>query len=263
VTAPVALGGVARAAAWDGGRVWIVVDDDLAAFTPEGDEVLRRPGGAPAVRSLAAGPEGLVAVAGAGVVVWLDGKSGEEVARRPAGGELVAVGGRDGVFVVDRASERAWPAAGGGALGAPVPVPGVARATVARGAVWWTSRHDSAVRGNGMEVELGVPAGAPFAGCAGSVWVGAGNALLRVGAWGGDTSPALPAPFGATALACGDGVLVGASAAGVFVLDPTDDAGVRRLDVDLDEEPAIVVATTTAAWLFSSRAPEARVVPYR
>ena len=58
-------------------------------------------------------------------------------------------------------------------------------------------------------------------------------------------------------------VIVGASAAGVFVLDPTVDADVRRLDVELEEEPGIVVATRTAAWAFSARQPSAQVVPYR
>ena len=261
MTTTVALGGVARAATWDGQRVWALVDDTLAAFEPGGGQVVRRRGPS-AVSSLAAGPEGLVAAAG-GMVVWLDGVTGDDVAQRAAGGEVVVVGGHEGVFVVDRASERAWPATGPGTLGPPAPVPGVAHATVARGAVWWTSGHDSAVRGNGMEVELPVPLGAALTGCAGSVWVAAEGALLRVGAWGGDTSPPMPAPFTPSVLACGDGRLVGASAAGVFVLDPSADADVRRLDVDLDEEPGVLVATGTAAWLFSAHSPSALVVPYR
>ena len=261
MTTSVALGGVAQAATWDGQRVWAVVDDTLAAFGPDGGQVVRRRGPA-AVGSLVGGPEGLVA-GGGGVVVWLDSSSGDEVTRRPVGGEIMLVGGTDGVFVVDRAEERAWPVPGPGSLGAPARVPGVADATVARGAIWWTSRHDSVLRGNGMEVELAAPAGAPVAGCAGSVWVGAHGALLRVGAWGGDTSPPLPAPFAATAMSCGDDRLVGASAAGAFVLDPSADSDVRRLDVELDEALGIVVATKTTAWLFSARVPSALVVPYR
>ena len=256
-----ALGGVAGAAAWDGARMWVAVDGTLAAFDAEGREVLRRDG-PPAVLSLVAGPDGLVAVAGAGVVVWLDG-AGAEVTRRPAGGDAVVVGGRDGAFVVDRAGERAWPVAGAGALGSPAPVPGVAGATVARGAIWWTSRHDSVLRGNGLEVDLGAPAGAPVCGCAGSVWVSVERALLRVGAWGGETSPPLPAPFGPAALACGDGRLAGASAAGAFVLDPSADADVRRLEVSLAQAPAAVVATPTSVWLFPAGSPAALVVPYR
>lgn len=228
-----ALGGVAGAAAWDGARMWVAVDGTLAAFDAEGREVLRRDG-PPAVLSLVAGPDGLVAVAGAGVVVWLDG-----------------------------AGERAWPVAGAGALGSPAPVPGVAGATVARGAIWWTSRHDSVLRGNGLEVDLGAPAGAPVCGCAGSVWVSVERALLRVGAWGGETSPPLPAPFGPAALACGDGRLAGASAAGAFVLDPSADADVRRLEVSLAQAPAAVVATPTSVWLFPAGEPAALVVPYR
>ena len=196
-----------------------------------------------------------------GVVVWFDG-AGEEVARRPAGGALAMVGAADASFCVDAASERAWAVTGPGTLGPPVAVPGVAGATVAQGTIWWTSRHDTVLRGNGMEVDLGVPAAA-IAGCAGSVWASVEATLLRVGAWGGDTSPPLPAPFGPALLSCGDGRLVGASAAGVFVLDPSADAGVRALDVDLDEAPAIVVATRTSAWLFSSTRPQALVVPYR
>ena len=258
-TATVALGGLARAATWDGRRVWVAAGDTLAAFEPDGTEVLRRP--SPGLASLAPAPEGVVAAREPGVVVWFDG-AGELVALRPAGGAVAVVGAADGAFCVDATSGRAWAVTGAGALGPPVAVPGVAGATVARGAIWWTSRHDTVLRGNGMEVDLGVPAAA-IAGCAGSVWASAGPTLLRVGAWGGDTSPPLPAPFGPALLSCGDGHLVGASAGGVFVLDPSADAGVRALDVDLDEAPALVVATRTSAWLFSPTRPQARVVPYR
>ena len=257
----VALGGMAGAAAWDGARVWVTVDSHLAAFDAEGREVLRR-SAPPGVRSLVAGPEHLVAVAVAGVAVWLD-RAGVEVARRPVDGDAVVVGGPGGAFVVDRATERAWPVAGAGALGPPTPVPGVAGATVARGAIWWTSRHDSVLRGNGMEVELDAPTGAPVCGCAGSVWVSVEGGLLRVGAWGGETSPPLPAPIGPAALACGDGHLAGASAAGAFVLDPSAEADARRLDVALAGAPAVVVATPTSVWLFPAGEPSALVVPYR
>lgn len=258
-TATVALGGLARAATWDGRRVWVAAGDALAAFEPDGTEVLRRP--APGVVSLAAGAEGVVAVREPGVLVWFDG-AGQETARRPAGGDVALVGGGDGTFCVDAASERAWAVTGPGTVGPAVAVPGVASATVARGAVWWTSRHDTLLRGNGMEMDLGVPAAA-IAACAGSVWAGVDASLVRVGAWGGDTSPPLPAPFGPALLSCGDGRLVGASAGGVFVLDPSVDADARALDVELDEAPAILVATRTSAWLFSPTRPEARVLPYR
>ena len=258
-TATVALGASARAATWDGRRVWVAAGDTLAAFGADGTEALRRP--ARGLVSLAAGPGAVVAVREPGLLVWFDG-AGEEVARRPAGGAAAVIGGADGAFCMDAAAERAWAVTGPGTVGPPVPVPGVASATMARGEIWWTSRHDTFLRGNGMEVDLGVP-GVPITGCAGSVWAGVDASLLRVGAWGGDTSPPLPAPFGPALLSCGDGRLVGASAGGVFVLDPSADADLRALDVDLDEAPAILVATRTSAWLFSPARPEARVVPYR
>lgn len=264
-SAAVQLGAIVRAAAWDGRRVWAVAGDTLAAFEPDGRPVLERqaPG---RLGSLAAGPEGIVGVAEPGVVVWLDGTTGDELARRPLGGETVLVGGRDGLFAVDAASERAWPVAGAGSVGPPVAIPGVERAAAARGAIWWTSPADTVLRGNGMEVDLGALAErrAGMVGCAGSVWVSVQGALLRVGAWGGDTSPPLAAPFGPVALACGDGRLVGASRQGVFVLDPSVDADVRRLQLDfgMDDDPAVLVATKVSAWLFSSTEPLARVVPY-
>lgn len=264
-SAAVALGATAQAATWDGRRVWCVTGETLEAFDPAGERILEH--SAPhGFHSLAAGPDALVGLAEPGVLVWLDGTTGAEVTRRPLGGEAVLVGGSDGVFVVDRTSERAWPVAGPGAVGPPTPVPGIDRATAARGAIWWTSRADTVLRGNGLEVELG-----PFAerrggivGCAGSVWVSIQGGLLRVGAWGGDTSPALPAPFGPVEVACGDGRIVGASRAGLFVLDPSVDADARRLELDfeLDQDPAVLVATKTSAWLFSSTEPSARVVPY-
>jgi hypothetical protein len=239
--------------------VWVAAGDTLAAFEPDGTEALRRP--SPGLASLAPAPEGVVAARGHGVVLWFDG-AGKEVAQRPVGSAVALLGAADGAYCVDATSGRAWAVAGAGTLGPPVAVPGVAGATVARGAIWWTSHHDTVLRGNGREVDLGVPAAA-IAGCAGSVWASVDATLLRVGAWGGDISPPLAAPFGPALLSCGDGRLVGASADGVFVLDPSADAGVRALDVEIGEAPAIVVATRTAAWLFSAARPEAGVVPYR
>lgn len=268
----VSLDAVALAATWDGSRVWVATDGTLAGLDPDGadgDGARVRWDAPGRVTSLAASSDaGLVALVDPGVVAWLDRRAGDETSRRPLGGEPVLVGGgREPVFAVDVASERAWPVLGPGALGPPVPVPGVESAAVVRGAVWWLAGGDTVVRGNGMEVDLGPAADRRTAlvGCGGSVWVGSGDALLRVGAYGGDTSPPLPAPFPPALLACGDGRLVGASREGVFVLDPSRDADARRvrLDVELDEQPALLVATRTAAWLFSATEPLARVVAYR
>lgn len=261
------LGAVARAATWDGHRVWCLAGARLAAFEPDGALAVDRDG-CDVLRTVAAGPDGLVAVTEPGILVWLDGSTGDDVVRRAVGGDVSLVGGRDGLFVVDVASERAWPVTAPGTLGTPVPVPGVDRAAAARGSLWWTSRADTVLRSQGMDVELGVLAGrrGGIVGCAGSVWVSGDHCLLRVGAWGGDTSPPLPAPFGPVGhLACGDGRVLGGSREGLFVLDPSIDADVRRLDLDfeLDDDPAAVVATKTAAWVFPSTEPLVRVVPYR
>ena len=101
--------------------------------------------------------------------------------------------------------------------------------------------------------------------CAGAVWISVPGALLRVGAWSGELGPALPAPEGPVPfLACAGGVLVGASGrAGLLVLDPSIDADVRHLEVDLGGDLIGLEASTATAWAFPAGRPEARLVPVR
>ena len=67
-----------------------------------------------------------------------------------------------------------------------------------------------------------------------------------------------------THLACARGVVVGAAGSGsLLVLDPSIDADVRRVDLDIDGEIALLVATGTIAGVFVAGAPELRLVAIR
>jgi hypothetical protein len=249
--AVLALPGVARAAAAGAAAVWCAIGDRLLAYSPEGEP-----------RGEAPAPEGLLGLAAAGgtlaaalepgLVAWLDPESGRERSRAPVGGEPEVGAGGGAIWVVDRASGRARRLADEGVLGEPVEVGPVDRFAPDGERLWWTSRDDTLLRGGPQPVELG--GRGPLVACAGSVWVSAGERLVRIGGWDGQPGLPLEAPP-AEALACADGVLVGTR----FVLDPSIDAGVREIEA-LEGR---LVATAEVAWAFSRERPEATLLRVR
>jgi hypothetical protein len=261
----VSLPDVPTAVASDGQAVWCVVGSRLVSYEAAGAPRHEVP--APAqLGSLAAAGDTLAAAA-VGVVVWLDPSEGAVRARRPVGGEPVVVAGGGAVWAYDGSSGRAWRLVGEGVLGEPVPLP-EADAIAADGErIWWTSREDTLLRGGNGPVDLGVGPGerGGLVACSGSIWVSVADSLLRVGAWAGELGPPLAAPEGPVRLlACANGILVGGSGrAGLFVLDPSVDADVRRLDADLGGELTHLTATRSVAWAFPEGRAEARLVSVR
>ncbi len=262
----VALPGAVRAAAADGARVWCAAGGRLTAYAPTGSPLAE-----------AEEPAGLVALAAAGdivaaalepgVLVWLDPATGSERQRLPVGGELTVAAGGGSVWAFDRESGRAWRLADAGVLTEPISLPGVDAFAPWRDRVWWTSRHDTLLREGERAVDLGARSDerGGMTVCSDSVWLSVTGVLLRVGAWAAQLGPPLPAPEGPVRLlSCSDGILIGGSGRqGLFVLDPSIDAGVRRLDVDLGGELAFLVATRAVAWAIPAGAPLARLVPMR
>jgi hypothetical protein len=261
-----ALPGPVYAAASDGATVWCAAAGRLLAYEPDGAVLLEAPEPA-GLRALAAAPGVVVAVVEPGIVAWLDPGTGGERLRRPLGGELTVVAGGNAVWALDRASGRAWRQADVGVLTEPVRLGDVDWLAPQGDRLWWTSRHDSLLRGGTRPVDLGVgPEGrGGMTVCAGSVWVSVRGALLRVGAWAAELGPPVEAPEGPVPhLACGGGVLAGGSGRhGLFLLDPSIDAGVRHLDIDLGGELDFLVATRSIAWAIPAGRAEARLVAFR
>lgn len=264
--ATVTLPGAAVAVATDGATVWCAAEGRLLAFDSTGLPLLDCP--APnGLGSLAADGETLAATLAPGVIAWLDRGSGEVRTQLPVGGEPEVIAGGKAVWAWDRSSDRAWHLVGEGALGEPVELPGVDRVASAGAQVWWTSREDTQLRGDGNAIDLGVGAaerGALVA-CANSIWLSSDDALLHVGTWAGELSPAIGAPEGPVEhLACAGGILVGGSGRrGLFVLDPSVDAGLRELRVDLGGELSHLVATRSIVWAYPAGKAEARLVQVR
>jgi hypothetical protein len=259
----VPLAGPPVAAASDAESVWIVAGGRLEAYDAGAHR--RWEAGAPRdITALAAARDGMLAAAvETGIIAWIDGRSGEVVTRQSLGGDLTVTAGGGAAWAVDRRHERAWRVEPDGSRAGPVPLPGVARVAVDGERIWWTSRHDTLLRGDGHAVDLGRAAGA-VAACAGSVWISAPGALLRVGAWSGELGRPLPAPGGtATHLDCADGMLAGGSAGGLFVLDPRIDADAQRLDVALEDELGFLLATRSHVWAIAAGRDRAHVVPVR
>jgi hypothetical protein len=261
-----ALPGPVRAAAADGARVWCATGGRLVAYEPFGSVLLEAPEPA-GLRSLAVGPDVVAAALEPGMVAWLDPSSGIERQRRPVGGDLDVVAGGGGVWALDRRSRRAWRLVEDGVLAEPVVLAGVDQLAPDGDRVWWTSRDDTLLRGGSRPVDLGVGAGARggMTVCAGSVWVSVTGGLLRVGAWGAELGPTVPAPEGPVRhLVCAGGVLAGGSGRrGLFVLDPSIDVDVRHLPVDLGGELDFLIATHSLVWAMPAARPEARLLAVR
>jgi hypothetical protein len=246
--------------------VWCVVGSRLLSFEAAGSPVRNVP--APeGVSSLAAAGEVLAAAGPPGVITWLDPREDSVGARLSVGGEPELLAGGGAVWAYDRSSGRARRLVGEGAATEPVAVPDADRIAVDGERVWWTSREDTLLHGGDRTVDVGVGPDerGGLVACGGSVWVSAPDALLRVGAWAAELGPPLSAPEGPVEhLACAGGILVGGSGRrGLFVLDPSVDADVRHLDVDLGGDLAHLVATRAVAWAFPSGRAEARLVSVR
>jgi hypothetical protein len=258
-----ALPGPVRAAASDGATVWCAASGRLLAYEPSGAVLLEAPEPA-GLLALTAAPGVLVAVLEPGIMAWLDPGTGRDQLRRPLGGQLAVAAGGNAVWALDRSSGRAWRLADVGTLTEPVRLGDVDQLAPEGERLWWTSHHDSLLRGGTRPVDLGVGADerGGMTACAGSVWVSVRGALLRVGAWAAELGPPVEAPEGPVPhLACASGVLVGGSGRhGLFLLNPSIDAGVRHLDVDLGGELDFLVATRSIAWAFPAGRPEARLV---
>jgi hypothetical protein len=262
----VALPGPVRAAASDGTRVWCAAGGRLVAFEPTGSPLLEAPEPA-GLLALAAVHDVVVAALEPGIVTWLDPDAGTERLRRPVGGDLVVAAGGDSVWALDRRSQRAWRLTDMGVLAEPVSLAGVDQFAPEGNRLWWTARHDTLLRGGARPVDLGVGADARggMTVCAGSVWISVSDGLLRVGAWAAELGPPLEAPEGPVRhLACAGGILAGGSGRqGLFVLDPSIDAGVRHLPVDLGGELDFLVASHSVMWAIPAGRPEARLVAVR
>ncbi|MEV7013076.1 hypothetical protein [Streptosporangium sp. NPDC051022] len=201
VTIP--LPGPALAAASDGTTVWCAAAGLLTAYDPYGTPLRSVPLDATDdLTGLAAAPGLLACAYGAGTVRWLDPVTGQPIGGLPFGGSLEIVagatrGGTGGVlWVVDRNSDRVWRASEPGVVSEPLTLPALDGYVPDDERLWWTARDDTFLRGGSTIVDLktGASARGGMAVCAGSVWIGARGALLRVGAWAAVPGPPLPLP---------------------------------------------------------------------
>jgi hypothetical protein len=262
----ISLPGPVLAAASDGMRVWCAAGGRLIAYEPGGSPLLEAPQ-PPGLLALAAAGALVAAALEPGIVAWLDPDDGTERLRHPVGGDLLVAAGGDSVWALDRRSQRAWRLTDVGVLTEPVSVAGVDQFVPQGNRLWWTSREDTFLRGGLRPVDLGV--GADTRGgmtvCAGSVWISVRGGLLRVGAWDAEQGLPLEAPEGPVRhLTCAGGILAGGSGRqGLFVLDPSIDAGVRHLPVDIGGELDFLVASHSVIWAVPAGRPEARLVAVR
>lgn len=259
----VRLPGPAIAAAAAGETVWCAAGDRLLSYSATGEE--RFDTAAPeGLRSLGAGGDGIAATLDTGVIVWFDPETGETRKRASLAGEIDLVSGDQHMWAVDREAGRGWRLDGPGMTGRALALGPVDRAAAEGDRLWWTSREDTLLRGGDRQIDLGVEAAqrGGMAACAGSIWIGARGALVRVGAWAAELGRPIEAPGGPVPhLACSGGAIVGGPAeSGLIVLDPSVDAGVRRVDVDVGGELAFLIATQDLVWAFPTGAAEARQV---
>jgi hypothetical protein len=215
---------------------------------------------APAGTTLAAALQG-------GTVAWLDPRSGKVLRTAPTGGTPVVVAGGGAVWAFDAATARAWRLAAVGVLDPPVRVAGAVQVAPNGAEIWWTTRDGALLGSRPAGIDLGAVAGEPggLVVCAGSVWLSVARGLARANAWSAEAGAIVPAPIGPVPfLACAGGALVGGSGPyGLFVLDPSVDAGARKLDADLGGDLGLLVATTSHAWAFAARRAEVRLVRLR
>jgi hypothetical protein len=259
----VALPAAATAATADAAAVWCVSADRLLAFDAAGSQ--RWDVAAPAGVGTLAAAGGTLVAALPGMIAWLDQKDGSIRARTPVGGEPEVLAGGGAIWAFDPKTARAWRLADEG-LGRPATLAGADRLAADGERIWWTSHEDTLLRGGDRPVELDVGAsehGAIVA-CSNLVWVSIAGGLLRVSAWAAELAGTTAAPESPVDyLCCADGILAGGSGRqGLFCLDPSVDAGVRRLDVDLGGLSHLV-GTDGVVWCFAADRGEATLVNVR
>ncbi|NRQ39422.1 hypothetical protein HII36_47500 [Nonomuraea sp. NN258] len=315
----IALPWAVQAAASDGTTVWCAGDGHLRVHTASGTFVAD--GAVPAgLRSLAAVPGTVPVTAGVpgtltGTVVvprsladpppaeadslsgtlagadgehvhWLAAACGTPLAKVPFRGRVQSGCGE--IWAVGDGGARRLVAPG--RLGDLVDLPGLDRCAIDGRRLWWTSRHDTLLRGGPRTVDLDQPKRVPreratgrrrrpAAGntdvtarkgarradrgamtvCAGSLWISVPDGLVRVSAWSGEPRrrlkvPAGPVPF----LVCANGVLVGGGARELFVLNPL---ATRTTRLRLDAPLAHLVPAGKHVWAFPANRPEALIIP--
>lgn len=253
------------AAAATDDTVWAAAGGRLLAFEAAGTLRLDLP--LSGVRSLGASGSHLAAILDDKVMVWLHPRNGREEGRRPVGQTAVLVSGGGAVWVIDEASGEGLRLGEPGQLLERVPMSGVDRAAADGDRLWWMSRADTKLRDGSREVDVSVRPGerGGLTVCANSVWLSVSRGFVRVGTWDAAMGPIVPTSTGLLPfLTCGSGVLVGGSSTdGLVILDPSADADVRRLDIDVDGDMGILVATRATAWVFSARHSKAWLVPFR
>ncbi|MBF8194420.1 hypothetical protein ITP53_53945 [Nonomuraea sp. K274] len=250
--------GAGRAAGWVPGLRSLAAVPGTVAGTagvpgtlPETVMVPRTFAGKPSAGTLA----GTVAGTAGDRVYWF-GSAGEPIAGVRFDGRAMAGGGEIWAVGDDRACRLAAP----GRLGPPVELPGLDRCAVEGERLWWTSKHDTLLRGGPREVDLGTGPRGGLAVCAGFLWISVEGGLLRVSTWSGEPgrymgAPAGPVPF----LVCANGVLVGAGR-DLFTLARAAGAAFRVISLGLDAPPAMVIPAGKHVWAFPADRPYALVV---
>jgi len=254
----------AQAAAGGTATVWCAAGDQLLSFDQFGVPRLTHP--LSDVRSLATVGETVAAVIGERSLAWINGETGEIKRQEELAGRSFLASGGGAIWVIESDTGSARRVIGPGKTSKSISVRDVGGVASDGDQLWWFSTRERFVREEQHVIALNQTINGPAAMtlCSGSVWLGVGGGLLSISAWNGQTRPMLPIPVGdASHLTCGAGILVGGSSEGLFVLDPSADADVRRLDAAVPGQLGHLVATRFVAWAFSADSPVAVTVPIR
>lgn len=253
------------AAAASGDTVWVAAADRLCAFDAAGTLRLDLP--LSGVRSLGASGSRLAAILDDEMIVWLDPSNGREQGRWPVSRTAVLVSGGGAIWAVDEARGEGLHLGEPGQFIARLPMPGIERAAADGDHLWWMSQTDTVLRDGTRQVDVGVMPGerGGLTVCANAAWLSVSGGFVHVGTWGAKMGPLVAASTGVLPfLTCGSGILVGGSSTdGLVLLDPSVDADVRHLDIDIGDDIGMLVAARSMAWVFPVKRPEAFLVPIR